>query len=152
RLVVPPHHWMTAQTHGIDDSGAKLLAERQLGNLEQRQVVPPACRTNGLQMVRDRRRSIGLRPRDRHHLIVGWWVEIAVVKDRARRIAYVLEENLLVLTRRQRADIALDADVVDELERRLDDHPEAAVAADRAVEEVGVLGRARRDERAVGEH
>ena len=67
-------------------------------------------------------------------------------------VAHLLEEEALVLGDRHAAVAPLDAHVVREIQRDLDDHAEAAVPADRPVEEVPILRGARLDHGAIGEH
>ena len=89
--------------------------------------------------VADGHRPVGLDPVRHRHRLVARQVDVAVVEDDPLVVADLVGEDLPVLGERQDAVPSLHPHVVGELERRLDDHADAAVAADRGIEEVGVL-------------
>ncbi len=66
----------------------------------------------------------------------------ALWENHARIAAHVLVEVRPVLRERHDLGLSLDPHVVGQVQGRPHDHAQAAIAPDRAVEQLGVLGRA----------
>src|SRR5258708_26325033 len=67
-------------------------------------------------------------------------------------VANVIEKVALVISREHRLSLALELNIVGQLQRRLDNHAESAITTDDAVENICVADRARFNDRSVSQH
>jgi hypothetical protein len=130
RLVVAPVHLGAQVEQGIDEVLAAPLAERRLRHRPE-EIALEGIRAAGLlKAVRRRRGPERLRPGHRANPRKMRRIEVAVVEDCRGRVAHVLAKMRVIARRRHARGDALDALVQGEVELRLDDDAQPAVAAD----------------------
>ena len=134
-LEVPPMDAPLQVEDGIDQELAPPLAERGLRDRPQEVALQRVGLAMGLQPVGRRHRLVGLHPGAGADGPVVGRVEVAVVEQRVRAIADLAPEVGHVVVRLELRETQLDPRVVRERQLRLHDHAQAAVAADRPVED-----------------
>ena len=117
-----------------------------------RGAVAPRVLVGGEHPLGDRHRQRRLPIRDDVHVLVRRRIDVGVVEDDGAVVAHVLPEVLEVGRDGQLLVVAPHARVLGDVERHVRDDAERAVAAHRAVEQLGLDRRAGGDDAAVREH
>ena len=152
RLVVAPFDPLTAEQDRIEHVASQRPSARPVGDDAHPQTIAPVALIPGHQAVLDGDRLVGPDVGGGADGVVRAGIDVGVVEDHIAMTADVGLEVLAVGAQRHDLAPALDAHVVGEPERGLDDHAQRAVAADGAVEDLRVLGGAGPDQPPVGEH
>ena len=150
--MVAPGHLRFLQHQGVDHFLAQGLAAGPLAHHFQGLLFFPVVLVQGREAFLDRDRQLGLAVGHRAQGLVPVGVEHGVVQDDLGVVVDLGLEVGAVVAEGHFVDAAQQAHVVAQVQGGLDDHPQAAVAADGAVEQLTVVLRAGVHHLAVGQH